>query len=118
MRVLVDSCVWGGVHQALVEAGHDAVWTGHWKEDPGDDEILSNAFQERRVLVTIDKDFGTLVFLHGRSHSGIIRLVNLSTRQQAGVCLSVLSQYEDALLAGAIITAEEDRVRVRRSRGS
>lgn len=39
MRVLVNSCVWGGVHQALVEAGHDAVWTGHWKEDPGDDEI-------------------------------------------------------------------------------
>ena len=114
MKVLLDSCVWGGVHEALVEAGHDAVWTGHWNEDPGDDEILSQAFQEGRVLVTIDKDFGTLVFLHGRPHAGILRLVNLSTRQQVVVCLSVLLQHEEALLAGAVITAEQDRVRVRR----
>lgn len=68
MKVLLDSCVWGGVRQALVGAGHDVIWTGDWDEDPGDDEILAFSVTEGRVLVTLDKDFGTLAFLHGRRH--------------------------------------------------
>lgn len=76
MKVLLDTCVWGGVSQVLSDAGHDAVWTGDWEEDPSDEEILALAHQENRVLVTLDKDFGTLAFLHGRPHAGILRLVN------------------------------------------
>ena len=41
MKVLLDTCVWGGVRQTLSDAGHDVVWTGDWDEDPGDDEILA-----------------------------------------------------------------------------
>lgn len=59
MRVLLDTCIWGGVRDALSDAGHDVVWTGDWEEDPGDDEIMGSAFAEGRVLVTLDKDFGT-----------------------------------------------------------
>ncbi len=54
MKVLLDTCVWGGVRQALSDAGHDVVWTGDWDEDPGDDEILAQAYRESRVLVTLD----------------------------------------------------------------
>ena len=81
MKVLLDTCVWGGVRKALSDAGHDVVWTGDWEEDPGDDEILAHAYREGRVLVTLDKDFGTLAFLHGRPHSGIVRLVCLSSNK-------------------------------------
>lgn len=118
MKVLLDSCVWGGVRQALTEAGHDVVWAGDWDRDPGDDEILAQAYQEGRVLVTLDKDFGTLAFLHGRPHAGILRLVNLSTQQQITVCLSVLSRHGALLQQGAIITAELDRVRIRQAESS
>ena len=114
MKVLLDTCVWGGVRQALSAAGHDVLWTGDWDEDPGDDEIMDQAYRQGRVLVTLDKDFGTLVFLHGRPHAGILRLVNLSTQQQAAVCLRVLSRHGPILQAGGIITAELDRVRIRR----
>ena len=117
MKVLLDTCVWGGVQQALSAAGHDVIWTGDWDEDPGDDEILAYADSEGRVLVTLDKDFGTLAFRYGRPHSGILRLVNLSIQQQATVCLHVLFYHEPALRAGAIITAEFDRVRIRQSGG-
>jgi predicted nuclease of predicted toxin-antitoxin system len=113
MKVLLDTCVWGGVRQALSDAGYDAVWTGDWDEDPGDDQILAHAYREDRVLVTLDKDFGILAFLHGRPHAGILRLVNLSTQQQAVVCLRVLDQHGLALQAGAVLTAELDRVRIR-----
>lgn len=118
MKVLLDTCVWGGVRQALSDAGHDVVWTGDWDEDPDDDEILALAHSAGRVLVTLDKDFGTLAFLHGRPHAGILRLHNLSTQQQVVVCLQVLAQHGAALQAGAVITAELSRVRIRQSGGS
>jgi predicted nuclease of predicted toxin-antitoxin system len=113
MKILVDSCVWGGVAQALSAAGHDVIWTGDWAEDPGDEVILAQAYYENRALITLDKDFGTLALLHGKPHAGIVRLVNLATQQQAVVCLRVLSRHESALKSGAIITAELDRVRIR-----
>ena len=118
MKVLLDTCIWGGVRVALSDAGYDVIWTGDWDEDPGDDEILAQAYREGRVLVTLDKDFGTLAFLHSRPHSGILRLVNLSTQQQAAVCLRVLTQHGESLQMGAIITAELDRVRIRQRGGS
>ena len=118
MKVWLDTCIWGGVRVALSDAGYDVIWTGDWDEDPGDDEILAQAYREGRVLVTLDKDFGTLAFLHGRPHSGILRLVNLSTQQQAAVCLRVLTQHGESLQMGAIITAELDRVRIRQRGGS
>lgn len=55
MRVLLDTCVWGGVRNALSDAGHDVIWVGDWPCDPG---ILRRALVDARVLVTRDKDFG------------------------------------------------------------
>ncbi len=46
-------------------------------------------------------------------HCGILRLVNLSTRQQSVVCLRVLELYSSELSSGSIITAELGRVRIR-----
>ena len=59
MKVLLDSCVWGGAADALRKAGHDVVWAGDWDEDPGDEVILATAHLECRVMVTLDKDFCT-----------------------------------------------------------
>ena len=113
MKLLLDSCVWGKAADELRAAGNDVDWAGAWPQDPGDDVILARAHAEQRILVTLDKDFGELAILHGRPHHGIIRLVNFSARQQAAACLAVLSAHGDELLAGAIVTAEMGRMRVR-----
>lgn len=55
MKILLDTCVWGGAVEVLRSAGHEVVWAGHWDEDPGDMEILSRAHYEGRILVTLDK---------------------------------------------------------------
>jgi predicted nuclease of predicted toxin-antitoxin system len=65
------------------------------------------------VLVTLDKDFGKLAVVYNQPHSGILRLVNLSARQQGPICLHILESYGDELQAGAIITADSQRVRIR-----
>lgn len=35
MRVLLDSCVWGGAREVIAVAGHDVQWVGDWEGDPG-----------------------------------------------------------------------------------
>lgn len=113
MKLLLDTCIWGGVQAELVAAGYDAIWTGDWSKDPGDEEILATAYNEGRILVTLDKDFGELAIVREIPHCGILRLVNLSTRQQANVCLRVIALYGNELASGAIVTAELSRVRIR-----
>jgi predicted nuclease of predicted toxin-antitoxin system len=113
MKVLLDTCVWGGVLAALSAAGHDAIWAGDWDSDPGDMEILALALQQQRILVTLDKDFGELAIVRRLAHHGIVRLVGLSAREQGPTCARILEIHADELTAGAIITVERSRVRIR-----
>ena len=113
MKVLLDTCVWGGARLVVESAGHDVIWTGDWEKDPGDEEILAFAHREGRVLVTLDKDFGELAIVFGLPHSGIVRLVNLSAHQQGQVCADILTRYQTNLENGALITVDKDRVRIR-----
>ncbi|HOX45467.1 MAG TPA: DUF5615 family PIN-like protein [Myxococcota bacterium] len=114
MKVLLDSCVWGGTAKALRLAGHDVVWAGDWPKDPGDDEILRWAHRRGRVLVTLDKDFGELAVVHRQAHAGILRLVGFAARQQAIMCLHVLERCAVDLATGALVTADSTgRLRIR-----
>lgn len=113
LKVLLDSCMSDILVQPLSEAGHDVIWCGDWDEDPGDTEILETAYRENRVLFTLDKDFGELAIVRKLPHFGIVRLVNISLKKQAAICLQILIRYEADLNSRAIITVEQDRVRVR-----
>jgi predicted nuclease of predicted toxin-antitoxin system len=113
MKLLLDTCVWGGSVQTLEASGHNVVWAGQWSEDPGDEEILAKAHTEGRILVTLDKDFGEMAIVQRKSHSGIVRLVNLSAKQQGIVCLRVIEKYGRELQSGAIVTVEPGRIRIR-----
>ena len=113
MKLLLDTCVWGGAKKTLENSGHDVFWTGNCSEDPGDEEILAMAHDEGRILVTLDKDFGELAIVKGKPHSGILRLVNLSAKQQGIVCLRVIEAYGQDLQSGAMITVEPGRIRIR-----
>ena len=55
MKLLLDTCVWGGAKAELIRKGHDVVWVGEWDHDPGDKVLLERATSEGRVLVTLDK---------------------------------------------------------------
>ena len=113
MRILLDTCVWGGAKSELLRLGYDVFWTGDLPEDPGDEEILAIAKKEGRILVTLDKDFGELVFLHGFAQSGILRLVEIPSKMQGKSIHQVLHSFGDQLVAGAFVTLKDNRIRVR-----
>jgi len=111
LKILLDSCIWGGVKQELTTFGYDVKWVGDFQEDPGDETIIELAFREARVLVTLD--FGELAVFREKPHRGIIRIVNFSAIKQGQVTAQVLDTYSAELEKGAIITVEKDRVRIR-----
>ncbi len=113
MKVLLDACVWGRAKEEIPRAGHDTEWAGDWDHDPGDEEILRLAHEQKRVLVTLEKDFGELAVAFGRPHSGLVRLVGLSAREQGPMCVDILRRYADEIAAGAIVTVEPGRIRIR-----
>jgi predicted nuclease of predicted toxin-antitoxin system len=113
LRILADTCVHGDVKSHLAAAGHDVVWAGDWDHDPGDEKILAWAARHGRILITIDKDFGTLAVLRRKRHRGIVRLVTLPLDQMVQRCLQVLEKHGAALADGALITVTADRIRVR-----
>jgi predicted nuclease of predicted toxin-antitoxin system len=113
VKLLLDACVWGRARAELERAGHEVVCAADWPEDPGDEEILARAEKEGRVLVTLDKDFGTLAAFGGRRHAGIVRLAGIPARAQAGVCVDALARFAAELGAGGIVTAEPGRIRIR-----
>lgn len=65
MKLLLDTCIAKSARDILLASGYDVVWSGEWAFDPGDERILRMAYQQKRVIVTLDKDFGELVVLLG-----------------------------------------------------
>jgi len=115
MRILLDSCVWGKATQELRVAGHDAEWVGDWDKDPGDMTILSIANKQDRILVTLDKNFGELAIVQQMPHKGIIRLANIAAKQQAPTILKLIECHGIILKKGAILTVDQNRLRIRSS---
>lgn len=113
IKILLDACIWGGAKLFLQQQGYDVVWAGDWDTDPGDEVILEHAFQEGRVLVTLDKDFGEWAVVHRRPHCGIVRLVGFRAQEQGQICDYVLKTYQSDLEQAALITVEPSRVRIR-----
>ena len=81
---------------------------------PGDEQLLAQAFAERRILVTLDKDFGALVFAKDQPHSGVVRLPDVPAAQRVRLFERLLSTHEKAMADGAVVTVRGDRVRISR----
>jgi len=62
MKFLVDRCAGRRLADWLSNGGHDSVYAVPVGSDPGDGALLQKAVSENRILVTIDTDFGRLVY--------------------------------------------------------
>ena len=82
--------------EALRAAGHDILWARTDMAGSRDEEVLSRAQAEGRIVLTHDKDFGDLVFHQGQKAShGIVlfRIPMTSPAEVARIVVSVLARW-------------------------
>lgn len=112
MRFLVDRCAGHRLAEWLDNAGHDVLEALALGQDPGDKTLLEPAEAENRVLITIDKDFGELIFLHRVSHAGLIRLPDVRMSQRIEMVEEIVEAYGPELEERAVITVQGRRIRI------
>jgi predicted nuclease of predicted toxin-antitoxin system len=115
MKFLVDRCVGRRLADWLRMQGHDVSESRERGPDPGDPTLLKWAVTEERVLVTIDTDFGELLFVQGASHNGLVRLPDVPAGKRIELMTQVLERHTSDLEAEAIITVRGGRIRVSRT---
>ncbi|MDP2156629.1 MAG: DUF5615 family PIN-like protein [Nitrospirota bacterium] len=114
MRFLANENVAGGAVFVLREKGHDVVWIRTDMPGSKDEDILTRAVAEERILITFDKDFGELAFhAHLPSKCGII-LFRIPTPSSSFVSNTVIAAIEARSdWAGHFAVVEEHRIRMR-----
>ena len=114
MRFLVDRCAGRRLAEWLRSNGHDALEAQTIGPDPGDQALLELAASENRVLITIDKDFGELIYLHRISHAGLIRLPDVRMARRIEIIAEIIDYYGREVEEHAVITVHGNHVRISR----
>jgi predicted nuclease of predicted toxin-antitoxin system len=118
LRFLIDNALSPLIAARLRAGGHDAVHVRDYGLHAGsDEEILDKASMERRVVISADADFGTLLATRRTSLPSVVlfrRCTQRRPEEQATLLLDNLPAIEQALEAGSVVVIEPDRIRLRR----
>ncbi len=111
MRFLIDRCAGQRLAAWLEAKGHDVRPAWQQEPDSGDAALLKIAAEEGRILVTIDSDFGMLVYLFGAAHAGIVRLPDVPAADRIALMADLLDRHGPEL-PGSIVTIRGGRIRI------
>ena len=112
MRFLVDRCAGRRLAEWLRDQGHDVVEARELGADPGDRALLERAAAEGRILVTIDTDFGELVYVRRVPHAGLVRLPDVPAERRIALIAEVFERHRQALEIQAVVTVRDGRIRI------
>lgn len=116
MNFLLDVNASGAVARCLIDRGHNVAEVGQKDPRMSDDEILSWAVRERRIIVTTDNDFEEMIWRQGKPHCGVLRFENLPRSERKTLLNDVLDRHSKDLESGAIVIALSAKFRVRKPR--
>ena len=114
MRFLVDRCAGRRLAEWLRSPGHDVVESRERGPDPGDRAVLEWGSGEDRALITMDKDFGELLFLQNAAHAGLIRLPDVPVAARIVLMQRLLADHAGDIQEGAVVTIRGGRIRISR----
>ena len=100
--------------QGLRRIGHSVDHIGEFHAGMSDEDVLSLSRQRQAVLITADKDFGQLVFLHGQAYSGVmfLSLSGVSPEEKQQIVVDVVATYGSQLVGEfAVVTPSSVRLR-------
>jgi predicted nuclease of predicted toxin-antitoxin system len=99
----------------FVKAGHAVRLAGRdWPGDTSDDDLIQAAEAAGEVIITLDKDFGELVFRSGRTAAGVV-LFRLPGADTLAIVERIGEVWPEvvAMMPGRFITVEAHRIRER-----
>jgi predicted nuclease of predicted toxin-antitoxin system len=114
VNVLVDVSAGQTLADLIRSLGHDVAFVRDRDPAMPDVDILAWAVAEGRLVVTMDKDFGELVFRSGRPHAGVrlLRLEAARLAERVKVVTEVLTAHA-AELPNHFSVYQAGRLRVR-----
>jgi predicted nuclease of predicted toxin-antitoxin system len=115
LKFLVDVGVSKRVEKWLLDHGYDTKNVRDVDPRMSDREILKIAVSERRMVITMDKDFGELVYNSGLLHGGVLllRLEEAKADEKILVLEKILEKYADNLL-NKFCVFKDGKLRIRK----
>jgi predicted nuclease of predicted toxin-antitoxin system len=116
MNFCADESVDHPIVKRLRDDGHDVLAVAEMAPSITDETVLAQANHRGDLLLTVDKDFGELVFRQHRVTAGVvlIRLAGLSARAKAGIVSAAIRDHSAELLhAFTVISPGMVRIRPR-----
>lgn len=114
LKFLADVGVGKKVERWLAKNGYDVKCVRDINPTANDSEILHLAVTENRMVITMDKDFGELVYNSGKLHSGvlILRLEDANGEQKITAVRKILSEHLNRIY-GKFCVFQNERLRIR-----
>jgi len=117
IKILLDQGLPRSSVKILNDEGWDTIHTG----DSGlsratDRQILEYAREEKRVIITMDADFHTILSTENAHSPSVIRIrqEGLKGPEFSKLIINILSKIHDILKDGAMVTVTESSLRIRR----
>jgi len=115
MKFIADEGVDAPIVQLLRSDGYSVYYILEQDAGLDDIDVLKLAEKENSILITLDKDFGTLAYRQKQVHSGIIlvRLAGIKPATKAIIVKSVIKSYSHSI-ENAFTVIQPGIVRIRK----
>lgn len=99
VKFVLDVGVGNKAKDYLLGQGFDVISILDLDPSMPDSDILSIAEKDGRMVITMDKDFGELVFRSSRRHSGVLllRLEDATGEEKVSVLRWILDNFTDQI---------------------
>ncbi len=115
LKFLVDESSGIKLYNFLIKKGFDVKFVGNIIPRAFDDEVLALAEEEKRILITNDKDFGELIFRLARLSSGVILIrLKRDTPVKRQYYVNQVIEILHKKLITSFVVVTEGQIRVRK----
>jgi predicted nuclease of predicted toxin-antitoxin system len=114
MKFLLDVGVGNKVWHYLTNQGYDVKLITSINPNMPDSDILHIAENEERMVITMDKDFGDLVYHSGKAHKGVLllRLEDATGDEKVLVMQFIIDNFKEQI-EGKFCVFKNGRLRIR-----